>query len=113
MSNKRKTIAAVKELIALYETGKHVIGNSDTCPLCSIHLIDTAWKRSSCRGCPLADKSGDIGCINFSSFKAAASGNIQIRIEFHKKILPILEKLPPYRFTKKGWKHVAAIKRSW
>ena len=137
MTNKDKTLQAKDELIIKYterKMPKAHLGFFSTfnCPLCIIHSHD------NCRGCPLANIFGHPGCTSFESYnkimvrvdrmrKNNHSKNYGIilqdpeliesmlkRIEFWKKVTPILEEMPASRFTRKGWKYTGnIIPRNW
>ena len=130
MTNKERTIKACKDLIVKYRSPLgRVFFQYDECPLCDIHHISDR----KCKGCPLANKEGWMGCIDFKSFdRAAAVMDIMIstiiydgrkltgalkryetRAKFFEKIIPILEAMPNKRFTREGWKFTEEILRKW
>ena len=82
--------------------------NMDDCPLYLIH-----YKLHLCRGCPLANKYGRPGCIQFNSIIELnrAKGAIELRVALKKRILfhetaLISLKFKPKRFfTRSGWKY--------
>ena len=128
MTNKRKTISACRQLIKKYE---NVNKNTSffkhaECPLCDIHYI---WL-DNCKGCPLANRNGTIGCPSFKTSRRVlelTEGFIssrrvindelkkacQARADFFKKIIPILENIKEERFTKEGWKYFNELNRNW
>ena len=139
LTNKGKTIEACEILIQKYKSAtlRTKLFSHDVCPLCDIHLY-SAGVYAKCHGCPLADLNGEIGCLNFKSsrdlkdlkdliafsdsdretgievtdlikFKEAC----QVRADFFKKIIPILEEIDEKRFTKEGWTYFEELDRSW
>ena len=125
MTNKEKTIKAFKELIERYmrPIGQS-FGHWDTCPLCEIfHVRRRKLSRSrkstikDCQGCPLADKNGEMGCINFESYPHVDADSkftpfsikqleaLERRAKFFEKYLPIIEKMPARKFTISGWSY--------
>ncbi|KKM61140.1 hypothetical protein LCGC14_1534710 [marine sediment metagenome] len=116
MTKKERTIKACRELAAKYREpeGKGLFFRRDSCPLCLIH--DPNYS-AGCVGCPLADKGGDTGCIDFRTYKRAnrcrTSYSYNARAAFFDKIIPILEGIPASRFTKRGWKYFDELDRSW
>ncbi len=114
MTKKERTIKACRELAAKYRKPKGEVFFSYTeCPLCSIPynaLFD------DCEGCPLADEDGERGCGKFRTYREAYSGYpeaYEARAAFFDRIIPILEKIPASRFTKRGWKYFDELDRSW
>jgi hypothetical protein len=116
---KAATVQAILEIIHRYRHPKeyvHLFFNSMFCPLCAIHK-----NYNICRGCPLANVAGSVGCINFISFKLAVYHHTKDdcnyyfnkRAEFFEKILPIVERRPFQYFTNMGWRYFAPIKRAW
>ena len=127
MTNKDRTILACWKLAEKYrkpQGEKFFLPGS--CPLCKIH------DRFTCKGCPLATETGKSGCWQFkSNIKAQAflskfdsllnlypaknktSITFISRAEFFEKIIPILEKIPAKRFTKKGWTYFNELDRAW
>ena len=134
LTNKSKTIEACEILIQKYESAtlRTKLFSHDVCPLCDIHHYSVGVY-AKCHGCPLADRDGWIGCLNFKSsrdlkdliafsdsdredevtdlikFKEAC----QVRADFFKKIIPILEEIDEKRFTKEGWTYFEELDRSW
>jgi len=117
MNKKQLTIRACQELAEKYRNpeGKEFF-HSESCPLCPIHI--------SCRGCPLQRKRGvGYGCVDFKTFKKASAAEAKsplaqkrafnARARFFDKIIPILEKIPAARFTKKGWTYFEELDRNW
>lgn len=131
-SNKDRTIQACRDLAEKYRNpnGKKFF-NIDHCSLCKIH--EESSSDSECRGCPLANKEGEMECLAFTSYKKANKalkkrvGKYSIiypngrkvavaflrRAEFFEKIIPILEKIPSKRFTKKDWTYFKELNRAW
>ena len=115
-NNQELTIEACKYLVSKYRNAESKMGffTSYTCPLCDIYP-----RPKDCIGCPLASEHGRCGCVEFASYKRASARpfskeNFEARAQFFEKIIPILEKLPPERFTKKGWKYTGdIIPREW
>lgn len=130
MTKKERTIKACRELAAKYrEPEGKTFFSTVSCPLCDIHegFYD-------CIGCPLADDCGEDGCVEFTTYLEAAevarvNGCFKIptpesakmpiqrafdaRAAFFDKIIPILEKIPASRFTRKGWEYFDELDRSW
>lgn len=135
MTKKERTIKACRELAAKYRKpeGEHFF-RIDSCPLCPIHNIGD-YANGGCRGCPLSlnynavgyesDKCGAAGCNEFSSHLKAENYYFECRMPikpnpafearaaFFDKIIPIFEKIPASRFTKRGWKYFKELDRSW
>ncbi len=120
---KWRTWRACRELAAKYrEPEGEIFFTLGSCPLCKLH---TRTALDSCRGCPLARKCGDEGCYEFNSNDIAQEYHeeheeklepnpaFEARAAFFDKIIPILEKIPASRFTKKGWKYFNELDRSW
>ena len=130
---KREIISACYDLIQRYESpkGKMLFFNR-TCSLC--HVVSGNILTMMCRGCPLANKSGVVGCIGFATYKAASNSyrnvlsNVGLskcypnnkptkefiaRANFFRKIIPILEKIPAKRFTPSGWEYFVELDREW
>lgn len=118
---KQLTIDAIEKLIFRYKyptLNMHKFLDPRQCPLCKIHKI-----RNMCRGCPLANIGGSIGCIYFKSFKALAEhrhGNVEKyyqalheRGKFFEKILPMVQKHKRSMFTDNGWQYFSDINRDW
>jgi hypothetical protein len=116
--SKRRTIEAFEELIDKYlNPDGHVFFKHGDCPLCLIHF--RIKNQLVCRGCPLADKEGNWGCINFASFRNASIALdldefpfddntrelFKIRAEFFKRHLETIKKWDLKRFTPAGWKY--------
>ena len=111
MTKKDRTIKAIKKMIKNYRKKER----ENRCPLCEIHR-NRDWK---CKGCPMADQYSNPGCAHFNSYINMFSDidhrfprewlrrNFPDRADFHEHyLLPIVEKLPPEQFTKKGWKYL-------
>lgn len=89
----------------------------EDCPLCHIHFI----KDGNCKGCPLANRLGNIGCIGFSSYSAIIMSThiselkkaLKRRILFHKTALISLKYKPERFFTKSGWEYFSELDRNW
>lgn len=143
VDKKERTLRGCRELAENYRNpvGKTFF-NIHACPLCKIHykmfMPNKMLKSSPCRGCPLANKYGNSGCIKFKSGELArdtlmrASPSIYLndlpieietankikeafeaRAKFFDKIIPILKKIPASRFTRKGWRYFYKLNRSW
>lgn len=132
MTKKERTIRACRELAAKYrEPERKLFFIWEGCPLCYLHKPGKA-PVENCRGCPLASAKGTFGagCFGFNTTKKAmklvGQGHIGLRDEsvivqkafnaraaFFDKIIPILEKIPAKRFTKKGWEYFNELSRSW
>ena len=130
MTNKEKTLIAIDELIKKYKETKleHLSTTPTACPLCIIHRgRDIINFSSNCKGCPLVDNKGSMGCIEFKSFKNLENimeefkyysendliyDAIQNRINFWNYAKPLIEKHPNEHFTKKGWKYFNELDRT-
>ena len=135
MTKKELTIKACKELAERYLLEKNILRwfSTDTCPLCTIHLVrELLFDFSAiCKGCPLASRDGSAGCVEFETyqklFRLYPPANVlntyektqlfkeacQARARFYIKIIPILENISEERFTKEGWIYFKELKRSW
>ena len=126
MTKKEETIRAFEELSFKY---RHPWGREffdlDSCSLCKIH----SGSGDECKGCPLADKDGNMGCGNFASFgEARMSLNLInkglfntrfpskknhpnvpdsfiAKAQFFEKYLEVIKTIDAERFTNKGWKY--------
>lgn len=124
---KWRTWKACRKLAAKYrEPEGKVFFNYSECPLCQI-TVDAFC--GDCRGCPLAYKNGTKGCGKFRTYRRAYARayerysfnlaftpdvvTFNARAAFFDKIIPILEKIPAKRFTKKGWRYFDELDRSW
>ena len=126
MTIKEETIRAFEELSFKYRhPWKEEFFDEDSCPLCKIHS-DIVYE---CKGCPLADKDGNIGCEDFVSFEEARMSLNSInkglfntrfpskkshpnvpdsfiaRAQFFEKYLEVIKTIDAERFTNKGWKY--------
>ena len=131
MNKKQRTIKACKELARKDRNPRgETFFNADSCPLCPIH-----HGGSNCQGCPLARKGGLIGCYRFKTYIEAKEAKVKFpdlsvtrvkshqvknikstfnaRATFFDKIIPILERIPASRFTKKGWRYFEELGRDW
>ena len=131
MTKKERTIKACRELAAKYRKPEGEIFFLDkTCSLCTLHRTF-----HYCKGCPLSNERGELGCFHFASCKRARcvaterlfhmqskvrhkdlkyiASAFNIRAAFFDKIIPILEGIPASRFTTKGWKYFDMLDRSW
>ena len=131
---KERTIKAFERIIRKYRDplGRRFFAYPD-CPLCSIHAygdID-GYEPVSCRGCPLADIDGRVGCTSFISYiyaytaiKESLSGmryvsNVSAsikeafdaRAKFFEKYLSVIKNIPAERFTREGWKYFDELDR--
>lgn len=125
-TKKQRTLKAVRDLEEKYRfpDGQEFF-NADFCALCHIHNTGGVFYLSRCIGCPLAAEDGQPGCMDFSTYLEAKIAHKRIevsprarrtfnaRADFFKKIYPILEAIPPERFTKRGWKYFNELDRSW
>ena len=143
MTYKRKAIDACWRLVMKYENPvgeKFFVSNS--CPLCQIYYLNNKCimkkRKLWCQGCPLAREADDefpvvAGCTKFASYinaKEVMFSNYGINIcvsdsnnypleefidraNFFRKIIPILEKISPRRFTPSGWKYFKELDRNW
>ena len=68
------------------------------CPLCKIFNKDHS--PYYCKGCPVADQNGDIGCESLAYFDLVLA---KLRLDFWKRNLEKIKRTPKERFTKKGW----------
>lgn len=110
ISNKEKVIRAIKKLIK----DRYTDGLDIACPLCSIF--------SGCKGCPSACKGVSTGCEKQPTFFAwlahskdkilgpLVSKNRKVKWQ---KALPIIEKLPASRFTRRGWTFFYELQFMW
>ncbi|KKN88694.1 hypothetical protein LCGC14_0245850 [marine sediment metagenome] len=108
MNKKDRTIKAIEYLIVEYKAHNY-IPYITNCPLCILHRRHPFPK--SCKGCPQACIEGGIGCILFDSYpKSPSSPTYQvaqdIRAAFHERLLKKIKRLPPSRFTIRGWKYL-------
>ncbi len=116
MTKKERTIKACRELAAKYREPKgETFFCDEHCPLCSIHYFPN---RGVCFGCPLAKQYSTVGCSHFSTYQSANKVSappeaFNARAAFFDKIIPILEKIPASRFTKRGWEYFDMLDRSW
>ena len=125
-TNKVRTLAACRALARKYRNpeGK-VFFSVESCPLCTIHCAEPFWG-DYCSGCPLnKDPGGSSGCVEYASFDAAWKAwcifgrmghkgeAFEARAAFFDRIIPILEALPPERFTKAGWEPIDEISLDW
>lgn len=116
MTKKERTIKACRELAAKYRKpeGKEFFRYAE-CALCKISGKMLSYQ-DNCYGCPLADKNGQQGCGKFRTYRNALNekrGAFNARAAFFDKIIPILEKIPASRFTKRGWEYFSELDRSW
>ncbi len=126
LTKKQQTINAHRALIKKYRNPVgQVFCTTSSCKLCLVH--DHINK--DCYGCPMSLEKGLMGCMDFQSYQNL--GNIkyttlitkipnkyqqeklELRAQFHEKIIPILEKIPAKRFTKRGWTYFDELDRSW
>ncbi len=111
MNKKERTIKAHRQLAEKYRSGKGRFFEVGYCSLCLIHRLD-----GKCHSCPLANECGRMGCCDFMSYDAAVYRRspeaFELRAQFHEKIIPILEKIPAERFTRKGWTYFNELDRS-
>lgn len=118
MTKKERTILAVEELIKRYTekipSELRKIGYVKHCSLCAIHF--NLHAEFSCRGCPVADEDGDIGCgiFAYGKYKRGSFGAIRAnrqsrkaacdyRAKCYRELLKEIKMWPKERFTKKGW----------
>ena len=128
MFTRKRTITAIQVIIdnlinpGLKNGGIYKIGQHSTCPLCDIYYCKTAGYEPACRGCPFADSSGDIGCIDLKSYRylvkagkvygSHPNGITYLQTIYMKqaiklrKIKEYLRKLPATRFSPEGWKYI-------
>lgn len=118
-SYKQRTIDGCKELIKRYTENNP----SYRCPFCNIYRVGN--DRKGCVGCFMHKikifNNGHYGCTTFSSSITAAFMYNKTqkqrlrRAGFHKKCIPILQKIDAKYFTPTGWKEAAfkKIKRKW
>ena len=126
---KWRTIKACRELAAKYrEPEGRCFFEIGHCSICDIHYKDDNWDRK-CVGCPLANECGGGGCGHFASNYTAqeylrshqyntdkiilTNPAFDARAAFFDKIIPILDRIPAERFTKRGWKYFNELDRSW
>ncbi len=132
MTKKERYIRAWVELIKKFRNPiGNVFFNEATCPLCIV-------SGSSCRGCPLANKYGGMGCMDFVSAEMASAAIdkaldkgtykldgyrrvVEIDDETAQafnacadaleKYLPVIKNIPSQRFTKEGWTYFDELSR--
>ena len=131
------TIRAHKKLIQKYQYLARDPSRleSDTfhrknCPLCNVHYSFA----KDCAGCPLANKNGGVGCVEFRSYENVISkvgekslrrntlrgqiNRIQSkraclkRAKFHRRAIKIIEGINPERFTPEGWTYFHELDRN-
>ena len=116
MNKKDRTIKAHRQLAEKYRSGEGEFFAIVSCSLCLIHA-SYGGRRNGCCGCPLANENGNTGCFYFKSYMRAydtkTPESFDLRAQFHEKIIPILEKIPAERFTRKGWTYFNELDRSW
>lgn len=119
-SYKVRAIEAAHKLIEKYENrprGETLPMGFNSCPLC--HIYGPMLTNSTCKGCPLANHNGNLGCKEFISYPNNwYTYNMKIkkykqRIKFWKKVIPILESLPAKIFTPSGWRYFSELDRKW
>jgi len=124
-TKKRLTIEAHQQIAKKYRTAtdEECLFNHHSCPLCRIHGVPSIIHANNCRGCPLANKEGAMGCDEFLSYQEAINyfnrslyliipnNSFDKRAKFHEKLIPILEQIPAKRFTKKGWKYFEEVEQ--
>ena len=98
---KGRAIAAIKILIEKrYRGGEWFWDDFEICPLCAIYLL--CFYDISCSGCPNENRGFEKGCETHLTFRHADSlrtpENFKPRLEFWETALPILEKMPAWRF---------------
>jgi hypothetical protein len=119
MNNKEKALRACRQIVKRYrEPDEDAYLYGSTCALCRLFFT------VGCIPCPLADGESDEGCTKFNSyreiqdiidiyFKEEAREAFSRRADVYEQhIIPILEKLPPERFTKRGWRFIEELDRS-
>jgi len=124
MTNKERTIRAVKALIERYSKGGiheiEKIGDPKQCPLCIIHFKPSKpfYQAGGCSGCPLAARGAWANCEDTGNYSELFYCNVSPenqeilielatdRADMYRQILRRIRKWSPKRFTKKGWKYV-------
>jgi len=129
LTKKERTIRAHKELIEKYQNplGKQFFLDT-SCPLCSIHNSGDEDDLIDCRGCPMANRSGSIGCSSHKTYDKAISilhpismsrkvmikstvrlveKSFNLRAKYHEELIKYLRGLPESLFTKKGWTYLS------
>jgi len=129
MNKKERTIEAMKNIAKRYREKDQAGGlfTSLTCALCEIHKNHGGRFGNDCRGCPLADKIGFMGCIDFRSYNEAYESRkfqpirtiptygwleqydrkkLLARARFFENYaIPACEDIPEKQFTKRGFKY--------
>ena len=94
MIKKEETIRAFEKLSFKY---RHPWGREffdvATCALCKIH----EGILNKCKGCPLADKDGNIGCGDFVSFEEARMSSTSINKGVLNTIFPSKRAIQMYQ----------------
>jgi len=119
MTYKQKTLKACKELSDKYRKpkGKEFFSNK-SCPLCQIYLkrYDGIKFTCTCKGCFMADKSGNTGCCYFKTYQLARNiywqsfppsssmkEIFELRAKFFDKMIKELKEYPARKFVPLTW----------
>lgn len=125
MKNKKeRTIEAMEEIALRYrkKNQSEALFISSHCPLCRVHQSKTTPWAGSCKGCPLADDGGGMGCLEFKSYRKAYDSGYKHSLVlsgagysrkallkrakfFEDYAIPAMKDIPKKQFTKTGWKH--------
>lgn len=123
MTYKQRTIEACKKQAERYRNIKRssnldIFFDGGYCIFCQIYLNS---RNAYCQGCFMADKSGDVGCTQFKTFRKACRAlgdythgetkklwkevmsTFECRAKFFDKMAIELEKYPAWQFTPGRW----------
>ena len=120
MNNKEKYIKACKQMIERYQniTKDTPIGVTNACPMCKV-TGKTYEEGGSCMPCPIYEGKSGYDCVIYSSYTDAIKARNKgykvciERVTFYRNLLKIIKRLPPERFTKKGFKPLGLHKRGF
>ena len=110
MTNKEKFIKAAKITAEEYHENTH-IDNMTFCAYCKVILKSHPQRNEilifkKCKECPMGTKLKGMGCIKMQTINKYNFNNTEerdkVRAKFHESIIPILEKIDPIFFTKRG-----------
>lgn len=119
MNNKERYIKACEQMIKRYQniTEDTPIGDIATCPMCKVSRVIKG--SIDCAPCPISEGKLGCGCILYSSYMDAVRARNKgykvciERVTFYRNLLKIIKRLPPERFTKKGFKPLGLCKRGF
>ncbi len=122
MTYKERALTAWKKLAWKYRNPEgQTFRENKSCPLCLVYfyLGIKRWRPPNlanyCRGCPMGDKDGYMGCVDFKTYGGGPERDYAARAKFFEKTLPMLEKVPARYFTPSGWRfsQFKFLDRSW